>query len=446
MEFANRLWTFCQENRLLSPGEQVICAVSGGADSMALLWAMYLLREEKGLVLSAAHFNHGLRGAESDRDEDFVREFCQRYQIELSVGSGPVRSCGKGLEDAARRARYGFLEGLDARAKIATAHTADDNAETVLLHILRGTGLKGLGGIAPQRGRIIRPMLGFTRSEVEQFLSRWGICHIEDSSNGAGHFLRNRLRHEVMPVLKRENPVVSENTSAMALRLRRDQDFLSQAAEEAYDRISAEHGIRVDELLKLHPAMQGRVLAILLNKAGVREPEAIHVRQALELAESKNPSAKKVFPQGAVLRREYNCLVTGREAPALDTVELQIPGVTWAGPWEIQCRYPEPGDKIENSPFTFTIAYDRIRESPVLLRKRQTGDRLRLSGGSKSVKKLLIDRKIPAHLRETLPVVTVGGRILGVAGLGANWEDRANCSAQALQIIFLYNDLERGIT
>ncbi len=439
MEFANRIWKFCQENQLLSDGEPVICAVSGGADSMALLWAMYLLREEKGLSLSAAHFNHGLRGAESDGDEDFVREFCEQYHIALLVGNGQVRPCGRGLEDAARQARYAFLENLDSEAKIATAHTADDNTETILLHILRGTGLKGLGGIAPQRGRIIRPMLGCTRTEVEQFLSRWGIAHIEDSSNGADHFLRNRLRHEVMPILKRENPVVAENTSAMALRLRRDQDFLNQAAEKAFCEISEERGILVDKLLGLHPAIQGRVLAMLLQKAGVREPEAIHVRQALELAESQNPSARKIFPQGAVLHRAYESLMIGRGEAPLEAMELQIPGVTRTGSWEIRCRYLEPKDKIENSPFTFTVAYDRIRKSPVLLRKRQTGDRLRLSGGSKPVKKLFIDRKIPAHLRETLPVLTVDGEILGVAGLGANWEDRASCSAQALQITFIYH-------
>lgn len=439
MEFANKLWAFCQENHLLSDGEQVVCAVSGGADSMALLWAMYLLREEKGLVLSAAHFNHGLRGEESDRDEDFVREFCEQYQIALSVGRGQVQSCGKGLEDAARRARYGFLESLDSGTKIATAHTADDNAETILLHMLRGTGLKGLGGIAPQRGRIIRPMLGCSRKEVEQFLFRWGISHIEDSSNGADHFLRNRLRHEVMPVLKRENPSISENTSAMALRLRMDQEFLNQTAQEALCSIWEEKGIRVDGLLKLHPAIQARVISMLLQKAGVREPEAVHIKQALELAESQNPSARKEFPQGVVLRREYQYLVTGQEVPALDSVELKIPGVTRVGPWEIQCRYLNPEEKIQNSPFTFTVAYDRIGESPVFLRKRQTGDRLRLSGGSKSVKKLFIDRKIPAHLRDTLPVVTVRGGILGVAGLGANLEDRAISSAQALQIIFTYN-------
>ncbi len=134
------------------------------------------------------------RGEESDRDEDFVRQLCAGYQIPLTVGRTQVQAQGRGLEDAARRARYTFLESLDPAAKIATAHTADDNAETVLLHLIRGAGLRGLGGIAPARGRVIRPMLGVTRQEVEAFLGHWNLPHVEDSSNGQPDFLRNRVR------------------------------------------------------------------------------------------------------------------------------------------------------------------------------------------------------------------------------------------------------------
>ena len=161
---------------LTRPGDQVVCAVSGGADSMALLWGLYLLREELELTVSAAHFNHRLRGAESDADEQFVREFCDRFEIPLSVGSAQIKPGKKGLEAAAREARYAFLKSLPG--KLATAHTADDNAETVLMHLVRGTGLKGLGGIAPVSGRLIRPMLNITRRQVEAFLNEYHIPHI----------------------------------------------------------------------------------------------------------------------------------------------------------------------------------------------------------------------------------------------------------------------------
>ena len=152
----NKLLRFIRRYDMLSPGDTVICAVSGGADSVALLFAMYLLRQKLQIRLQAAHFDHQLRGEESAQDARFVRELCQRFDIPLTVGSGPVTAGEKGLEAAARDARYAFLMGLPG--KIATAHTADDNAETVLMRLVRGTGLKGLGAIAPVRDRLIRPM------------------------------------------------------------------------------------------------------------------------------------------------------------------------------------------------------------------------------------------------------------------------------------------------
>ncbi|MGM9604063.1 MAG: tRNA lysidine(34) synthetase TilS, partial [Faecousia sp.] len=213
----------------VAPGQQVVCAVSGGADSVALLFGMYLLREKLQINLSAAHLNHHLRGEESDRDEAFVRAFCDGYGIPLTVGDAWVQPGKKGLEAAAREARYAFLRTLPG--KIATAHTADDNAETVLMHLLRGTGLKGLGGIAPVSGPIIRPMLDITRQEVEAFLEEYHLPHREDSSNASDAFLRNRIRHHVMPLLRAENQNVSLGISAMARRLREDEQYLQSQLE-----------------------------------------------------------------------------------------------------------------------------------------------------------------------------------------------------------------------
>ena len=189
----NKLLAFLREHAMVQPGDRVICAVSGGADSVALLFSLYLLKEKLDFRLSAAHFNHNLRGEESNRDEQFVRDFCSHYEIPLLVGSAKVTSGKKGLEAAARDARYSYLRSLPG--KIATAHTADDNAETVLMHLIRGTGLKGLGGITPVRGNVIRPMLKVTRQDVESFLEEWCLSHIEDSSNETDAFLRNRIRH-----------------------------------------------------------------------------------------------------------------------------------------------------------------------------------------------------------------------------------------------------------
>ena len=201
----NKLTAFIRCYEMIKPGDTVVCAVSGGADSMALLWAMYLLRDKLKIQLSAAHFNHHLRGEESDRDEAFVADFCKGYGIEFVTGSGNVVPGAKGLEAAAREARYAFLRSLSG--KVATAHTASDNAETVLMHLVRGTGLKGLGGVTPVNGNVIRPMLSITREEVLTFLAEYSIPYVEDSSNAGDAFLRNRLRHFVMPLLEKENPL-----------------------------------------------------------------------------------------------------------------------------------------------------------------------------------------------------------------------------------------------
>ena len=195
----NKLRCLIRQHAMVKPGEQVVCAISGGADSVALLFALYLLAPQMGFTLSAAHFNHGLRGAESDEDAAFVAALCDRLDIPLHMGQGSVVTGKKGLEAAARDARYAFLESLPG--KIATAHTADDNAETVLMHLIRGTGLKGLGGISPVRGNVIRPMLTVTRQEVIAFLQEYNLSWRDDSSNAGDDFLRNRLRHRVMPLL-----------------------------------------------------------------------------------------------------------------------------------------------------------------------------------------------------------------------------------------------------
>ena len=240
----SKLRSFVKEHNLITRGDRIVCAVSGGADSMALLWAMYLLKEEWELDLSAAHFNHRLRGEESDRDEQFVRDFCEGYGIPLYVGSAQVVAGEKGLEAAARDARYAYFSTLPG--KIATAHTADDNAETLLMHRVRGTGLKGLGGIAPIRGNLVRPMLSLTREDVENFLDEYAVSYISDSSNGTDQFLRNRLRHHVMPLLKEENPRLAENLSAMALRLRLDEEALTELllqSAETYEKYTAPLGL-----------------------------------------------------------------------------------------------------------------------------------------------------------------------------------------------------------
>ena len=402
----SKLRTFSRQNGLIEKGDHIVCAVSGGADSMALLWALYLLKDEWALNLSAAHFNHHLRGEESQRDEQFVRDFCEGYGIPLYVGSGQVIPGKKGLEAAARDARYAFLRKLPG--KIATAHTADDNAETVLLHLVRGTGLKGLGAIAPQNGRIIRPMLSITREDVEAFLEEYALPHIEDSSNNGDAFLRNRLRHHVMPLLRQENPRIAENLSAMALRLRQDEAALCDLSR--WD--GTPH---VDQLRAMPQAVRARALECFLKESGVKEPEAEHIRLLDQLVLSENPSARGNFPGGITISRNYNLLeVIPAESP--------VPS----------CRFTAiPATEIINTSDVFTV----VPVGTIRIRSRETGDTIRLSGGTKSIKKLFIDRKIPAARRSSIPIVCDDEGILGIPGIGVNL-DRAATKLPALQLRF----------
>ncbi len=417
----NKLQAFMEEYHMVQPGDRVICALSGGADSMALLWGLYLLKEKLGIRLEAAHFNHQLRGAESDADEAFVTDFCRGYGIPLHLGTAQVERGEKGLEAAAREARYGFFRGL--KGKIATAHTANDNAETVLLHMLRGSGLKGLGGISPVGENLIRPMLTITRREVEAFLAEYAVSHVEDRTNGEDAFLRNRLRHRVLPLLQEENPRLPEAMSAMALRLRQDESCLEQLT-------AARYTTDVTKLRLLEPSLRSRILEEFLKKNGVREPNSAHIALAESLVFSEKPSARADFPGGVCITRCYDNLQMQEKTQGLPDVALPCPGmlVLEGIGLRVTCREAE---EILNTDRVFTLE----TRGPVYLGSRRTGDEICLSGGTKSLKKRFIDSKIPAARRPLVPVVRDMQGILAVYGLGADQRRKAS-SLPAVQLVF----------
>ena len=417
----NKLQAFVGRYQMLQPGDRLICAVSGGADSIALLFAMYLLRQKLQIDVSAAHFNHRLRGGESDRDEAFVREFCNCYDIALHVGSGTVVPNKKGLEAAARDARYAFLRSLPG--KIATAHTADDNAETVLMHLVRGTGLKGLGGIAPVNGTLIRPMLNVTRQEVLAFLKEYNLSFVTDSSNETDMFLRNRLRHHVMPLLAQENPQISKNLSALALHLRQDEEVLSQLAQ-------SDDLPDIPALRQMPAALRSRAIGSFLEQCGVPEPEAAHIALVENIIFSEKPSAKADLPGGITVVRRYDKLEKDEKPLPLKTVAIRCPG---------EFLIPELGLRViclpaqvhSNNRECFTV----LPKGNMVLRPRQPGDSMRLPGGTKELKKLFIDRKIPAALRPQIPVLADEEGVLGVYGIGVNL-DRHTVAPDAVTVRF----------
>lgn len=424
----SKLRAFIKEYGLIQPGDRVIAALSGGADSVAITFALYLLKEELGITLEAAHFNHHLRGEESDRDEAFVRRFCDRYAIPLHLGSAQVVPGKKGLEAAARDARYAFLRSLPG--KVATAHTADDNAETVLLRLIRGTGLKGLGAIAPVSGNVIRPMLSVTRREVENFLTEYALPHVEDSSNGGDAFLRNRVRHDIMPLLRRENPRIGENLSELALGLRLDEAYLRGQLPAEFPGVA--------QMQTMAPALRRRLLERFLKENGVREPEQTHILQLETLVFHWNPSVSMQFPGGITIGRQYDQLVRLCEPAALPARQLACPGRT---------EIPELGGAVlcdQAQSLEPENGFYFVRpQGTLILRCRASGDEITLPGGTKSLKKLYIDRKIPASRRGLVPVLADDRGVLAVLGLGVD-ENRRVRDLPAVRVRFVQTNKEES--
>ena len=409
---------------MVQPGDLVLCAVSGGADSMALLWGMWLLKEKLGIRVEAAHFNHRLRGEESDNDAEFVRKFCDFHDIPLHLGSGNVVPGPKGLEAAAREARYAFLRSLNGT--IATAHTADDNAETVLLHLIRGSGLRGLGGVTPKSDRLIRPMLDVTRAQVEEFLNENYIRHVEDSSNGSDAFLRNRLRHHVMPLLRAENPSIAAGLSAAAQRIREDAQLLDSLAWEL-DRTD------VTALREAPGPLRRRAIEGLLRENGFPEPSAEHIRQAEAVVFSEKPSARASFG-GVTLRRSYDRLTVEREQIILPTRALPAEGVTALPEIGIAVRTAiadGPGENIISP------------AGQMVVRSRRSGDSLTTKGGTKSLKKRFIDRKIPQWERSAVPVIADEQGVLAVMGFGMDENRKSGGPYIRIEFVTISEEAEK---
>jgi tRNA(Ile)-lysidine synthase len=411
----------------------VLCAVSGGADSMCMLTWLRELAGKGGFTVAAAHFNHRLRGENADRDEAFVRSWCEKHKIEFRCGHGDVRAAaaehGWTIEEAARNLRYAYLEKTAVElgaVRIATAHNAEDNAETVLMNLVRGTGMEGLTGIAPVRGIFIRPMLCTTRREIEEYLRARGVPHIEDETNRDLEITRNKIRLQVMPVLRQINPSATESINRTAGILREENRYLNQISSRMVKSADRENGgvtILRGELCSLPAPVAKRVLRRMLSllPAGKKDVTAAHIDDMLALARNSGPSARLNLPGGIVVRNVYDRLrVSLGDGPDAKIVRTALSPVGRAdcGAWRIETRVVD-GD-VGRRDGRLVLNNDAINDA-VFVDRRGEGDRITLDGRSgKSLKKLMIDEKVPAPERDSLPVVFVGGRAAAVYGLGVD--------------------------
>ena len=409
-----------EKYNMLSKGDRVLCAVSGGADSMCLLQLMRENADKLGITVVAAHFNHRLRGAEADRDEDFVRSWCKCSGTEFCSGSGDVKAyAGKnhlGTEEAARILRYEFLENCAAERgcnKIATAHNADDNAETVLLNLSRGAGAKGLCGIPPVREKFIRPILDKSRAEIEAYLREKGIPHVEDSTNAEDDYSRNRIRHNAVPVLREINPAFSEAVLRTSELLRDDENCLNDITQSFIDENLRDNAIACDKLNALPKAIRSRVVRLMCPK----QLSVSHVDALLFLAEGEGLGYADV--PGLRVSRDNGYLIFGAESEKLPELEIRIGECVKTDKISISAEICDSIPKVYNSFNTFCFKYGSVCGN-MFLTSRRDGDKIRLSYRkcTKSLKELFREAKLSQTQRDKTPVIRDEKGVIAVGGFG----------------------------
>ena len=433
-------------------GGKVLCAVSGGADSMCLLHLAWSMAEAGGFQVAAAHYHHGMRGAAADADAAFVETFCKERNIPCVVERGDVygqaQRLGLGVEETGRRLRYEFLrrtaEELGCN-RIATAHNADDNLETLLLHLVRGAGLHGLAGIPPRRGEIVRPLLTTSRSDIEAYLAEHGLTHVEDCTNADESYARNRIRRQVVPVLRQLNPRLTESAAETMGYLRADNDYMNaQAAAACAHARWAEDDLVIEAryIAQLPAAIAPRAARRMLEMMGDGNTDcsAAHLKAIVDLATGEDPSAVAFLPHGRLVQRVYKDLLFTTQSeplPPFSPTPLNLDGETAPEGTLWRCRCWATTCPAEGEPGVLYLAREAV-EGELVLRPRQTGDEIALPrrGGTKTVKKLFIDEKVPRRDRERVPVLADGAGVLAVAGFGADQSRLAQPGQPAYALIF----------
>ncbi|HYB61202.1 MAG TPA: tRNA lysidine(34) synthetase TilS [Methylomirabilota bacterium] len=448
----------------LHPGNTLGVGVSGGADSVALLRLLLEIRESLGVRLIVLHFNHHIRGAESNSDEEFVRALATAHGLELVAGGADVPDAaqrnGWNLEDAARRLRYDFFDRTvrgGRAARVAVAHTADDQAETVLAHIFRGTGLTGLSGIYPETGSVVRPLLAVRRRELREYLAGLGQDWREDSSNQDASRFRARIRHGLLPMLEQEfQPVIVEQLCRLSSLARREEEFWNQIVSFVFHSVTAgepERGISISIKDLLDPLRLGDA-----KGEGIASPDALscrlvrriyeelrgsrqqltarHVEQVIHLATASTSGAETHLP-GARVERDFNRLQFSRYSPSLQARPGRAarPARSYAYPVELGERspaevvVPEIERRVrlkvidwsrfarETTGGQVALDLDRL-QSPLVLRSWLPGDSFRLPGRHRvrKLKRLLLESRIPLRDRAGWPVLTSGGVLVWVRG------------------------------
>ncbi len=420
-ELENSFLETVAENKMIKKGDKVLCAVSGGADSMCLLHLLLKFKDELGIEkIAASHVNHLIRGEEADGDEAHVRAFCKEHKIELFTLREDVpalaRRLSKGIEETARQVRYGYFEKLcleNAFDKLAVAHNLTDNCETVIFNLTRGSGTEGLRGILPVRDNIIRPLIDIGKDEIRCYCDSNGIAYRFDSTNKDAAYSRNRIRNNILPELSKLNPSYEKNVRNASRTFSEDSDFIKGEAL-SYINENAKYG-RFDRenFLKLHVSLKKRVLMLLYkdvlsNNNGVLEK--IHLDSALAFIEKGDSGKHIVLPQDVKLLCEFG-IYRFEKCKASDLLKGKelLEGDNEFGKLNLYLEYFS-----KNTPKAPDIVYTLFKQAffdcdkivgGVYVRTRKTGDAVVGEGMTRSLKEFFINKKIPLSERDGYPIV-----------------------------------------
>ncbi|MBE6862718.1 MAG: tRNA lysidine(34) synthetase TilS [Ruminococcus sp.] len=433
----DKILNFAEKYNMLSSGKTIICGLSGGADSVCLAYTLDMLGKRKGFNVEAIHVNHCLRGEESDRDEIFCREFCDELGIELTVVSCNVREYAErnslSTEEAARILRYRAFEENSVGKLIATAHNANDNLETVIFNLARGSALKGITGIPPVRGNIIRPLLTVTRTEIEEFLSENGINYVTDSSNLSDDYTRNRIRHNILPQLAEINRSAVKTSVSSLDALREENSFIESETDKAYN--ACRFGDSLKGLSEFHPVIRKRCIARLLT-----EKRLPYSHDRLEEIDVLTRSKGKINLSGNIYAvSDGNCLSVkkiSKPSHVEISAEFKLGSNSIFEGRTLTAELIRDKDlayikNVNTNLVIYLLDYDKIIGRAVI-RNRRFGDKIKLIGRdfTSSVKKL-ISEKIPPECRDTLHFIedeqgTILAEGLGVAQCAAPDENTVN--------------------
>ncbi len=442
---------------LFRQGERIVIAVSGGADSVALLYVLLGMQSEWGFKLHVAHLNHMFRAEEAFQDAEFVRQLAQKHKLSYSIEEFDVPAFKRrhklSPQAAARRIRYEFLDKVAEKikaGKIALGHNADDQAETMLMRILQGTGQEGLAGIPPQRGKYIRPLIETSRRQIEEFLKQATVPFRQDASNLSPKYLRNKLRLGLLPQLEQEyNPNLRNSLNQLAQILRAEAEWQNRHIEQLLPQIATSASqavvLKLEAFRKQPLAVKRRILrwGIAQLKGDLDEINFSHIEQLLKLINAERGHKVLHLPQQIVAQKDYQTLSLKRQAatgtaPVYD-YPLSIPGIT-AIPdldMEIEAGIMERA-KLSDYPAGNEAALDLDKlKQPLSIRNRRAGDRFFPQGakGAKKLKSFFIDHKIHLDQRDRIPLLVSRAEIVWVAGYRIN--ERYKIRDDTKQVLWL---------